>query len=363
MFGVLKPSLAHVSAESKALYHASYCNLCAALSASGAGAVNRFFLINDVVTIDWLLTEPAKSDHHPFACNNCKKFGVIGKKSKVTEHQKFLAATSSFMVGVKLKDNALDEPTLKNKARTLAYFPVMRKAKKSLKAFNVLDDFMHNLKLEQRNESEQVRDLKKACKPTENCYERLTLEAGKSLSTLPTETIALLGKYLGRYVYLHDAMKDMDEDKDAGQYNILNISVDYQGEVEQKEAAARRLLEALKSMHLELFEKISSLPRSFGTDSLRIKWESVLFSIEQKLFNLIKPMNNSELFNVLSSFSVIGDGMKGLIKPMIDDNPLSGCPVCKSPEGGGCDACSGSEGCEAPCKAPGGGGCNPFGDE
>ncbi len=361
MFGILKPSFKYLPAESKALYHASYCNLCAALSATGCGALNRFALINDVVTIDWLLTETKISKEHPFACQNCKKLGVIGKKSQVTEHQKFLAAVCSFTVGVKLKDNALDEPSFKTKVRALAYFPAMRKAKKSLKGFKLLDKFKYNLELEACYEAEKTSQLSKACLPTENCYELFTLEASKALSSLPKPTISLLGRYLGRYVYLYDALEDMDEDLASGRYNALNANVDYQGEPEKKELAAKRLLMALKGMHLELFERIASLPRELSADRLRMKWESLLLGIEERLFDLVRPMNSLDLSARLRAFAVISEGVRGLIKPMLDDsmNPFKGCPLCESPEGGGCDCCTGS-GCDGPCKPPEKGGCNPL---
>ncbi len=362
MFGLLKPSLKHLSSVHRALYHASYCNLCAALSASGFGAVNRFFLVNDVVMLDWLLTETAESSHHPFACNNCRKGGVIGKKAKVTEHQKRLAAVCSFMVGIKLRDNAKDLPTLRSKVYAWAYFPLMRKARRSLQAFDMLSKLEAQIKLGELRESQEASHLLQATEPTEKGYTLLMLEAGKSLSTLPEDILRLGGRYFGRYVYLYDAVQDMDEDLKTNQYNVLNLSVDYKGETAEKEHAVSRMLDALKSMHLELFEKISRLPRSVSTDNIRVKWENVLFSIEERLFHLIHPLNSRELSRVLSSFAVVSERMHGMLCPMIDgeggpgNNPCKGSACCKSPEEGGGDCCS-----DLPtCKGPEGGGCNPF---
>lgn len=57
MFGILKPSLCSLSENEKKSYNLTYCNLCASLSGSGVGVFNRLFLVNDIVTIDWLLSD------------------------------------------------------------------------------------------------------------------------------------------------------------------------------------------------------------------------------------------------------------------------------------------------------------------
>ena len=83
MFGILVPELNAVSPASQQSYNISYCNLCAALSAIGTGVLNRLFLVNDVVTIDWLLTDDEQTNQHTFSCRNCVKGGVIGKKARI----------------------------------------------------------------------------------------------------------------------------------------------------------------------------------------------------------------------------------------------------------------------------------------
>lgn len=303
MFGVLKPSLSHVSAENQKLYHTSYCNLCASLSASGTGVLNRFFLINDIVTIDWLLTEQEKSDHHVYACNNCVKSGVIGKKRKTTSHQKLLAAMSSFISGVKIKDNVLDEPTLTSKSIAFVCKPVMKKAEATLEEFAILHQLQHWVSVNNDNESQQVSEMSKAAEPTEKFYELITLEAAKTLSTLPKTTISLLGRYMGRCVYLIDAIADMDEDQEKQQYNVLNLLSANQPMAKAKKKAIKLSLDFLKPMRLEITEKLSVLPQGLHAMAIQEKWESLFIHIESQLLKLIEPLNDQTLLHCLSSFS------------------------------------------------------------
>lgn len=306
MFGVLVPALGHVSPENKQLYQSAYCNLCAALSASGVGVFNRLFLINDVVTSDWLLTEGnGKGAQHVFSCKNCVKGGVICQKKRVPHQQTLLAAISTYACGVKVNDNALDHPSLFNKALTLLFRRMMKKSEKILQSFNVLDKLQACLALNRHNEALPVRTLEEACKPTEQCYEvmALAIAESKGYTDLPESAIALFGQYLGRCTYLIDAIKDMEQDQKRKQYNILNILSDNQNDPSAKAKVVGQSLEFLKSMRHNIDSLLSLLPDEASFTTLREKCDSLFISTERQLAKLIQPLNNSHLTNLLSSFS------------------------------------------------------------
>lgn len=345
MFGALKPALGHVSAECKKLYESTYCNLCAALSASGAGAWNRFFLVNDVVTIDWLLAETDQSNDHVFACYNCVKGGVIGRKNKISDHQKFLAAVSSYVCGVKIKDNSIDDPKLKNKSLALVYRPIMKKAEATLREFNVLDKLQAYQTLDHNNEIERVTDLDKACEPTEKCYELMTMENAKRISSLPLTTVALLGKYLGRCVYLLDAIEDMDDDKKKNQYNVLNLMSSSEETSQSKQQVIGHCLDFIKPLRLDITEKLAMLPKSVNTLTLQKKWESMFISIDRQLFKLIKPLNCMELLTNLASFSTLNDYCS---KCSSWSSITACCPCCPC-----CECCPCCSCCEPCCSCCG----------
>jgi hypothetical protein len=362
MFGTLVPELNLVSIDCKKLYHSSYCNLCATLSASGAGLLNRFFLVNDVVTLDWLLTEERSSAQHPFACNNCLKGGAIGKKSFVTPYQKLLAAISTFICGVKIKDNALDNPKLKNKSLVVIYRPLMKKAEALLKEVNLLEKLESYLALNRKHEAEDVITLEDACRPTENCYELMGAEIAKcSRTSLSIDMVGLFGKYLGRCVYLLDAIKDMEDDKKKNQYNVLNLLSSQFEAHHAKQHAVGTALEFLKPLRLEISDKLTLLPESPIYKTLQNKWNSLFTSIEHQLMKLIKPLKDNRLINLLSSFSPHTGCAHGSIsspfEPIkkiglgVPTQCTNGCPFCKM-----CSTLCGGPGafCGNCCSAGGG---------
>lgn len=344
MFGVLRPALGHVSLENKQRYNVIYCNLCAALSAGGAGVFNRFFLVNDVVTIDWLLTDNEQSTQRPFSCKNCLKGGVIGKKKQVLGRQKLLAAISTFMCGVKINDNALDSPKLKNKFMALLYRPIMKKAEGLLRQCHLLDKLQELLILNDQNERQQKTALEEACKPTEHCYSIITQEIAKTYTILPQATIALLGQYFGRCTYLLDAIEDMDADREKNQYNVLNLLSAGKDSPSAKPLVVGTCLEFLKPMRLDITEKLSLLPDSVQFTTLREKCESLFISIENQLLALIKPLNDARLTSLLFSFSNFSGC---LTRPNwsvgMDDDTTCGCM-----RGKGDKCCSGGRPCDLP---------------
>jgi hypothetical protein len=300
MFGSLKPMFKHVSYESQQLYHAAYCNLCAALSASGAGVWNRLFLVNDVVTLDWLFLENSQSPDHVFSCHNCVKGGAIGQAHKITAHQKLLAAISTFTCGVKIRDNAADDPKLTNRSLALLYRPLMKKAESILGELNILDRINAFISLDHNNEIQQNSNLSEAAAPTEEGYALMASEISQMHSTLPKSLIELLGRYLGRCVYFMDAIKDMDEDKKKNQYNVLNLN---QNVSQSKHEVIESCLLFLKPMRLEITEKLE-IHNDLFSSNLSKKWESLLISIENQFLKLIKPLNDNRLFAIISSFSI-----------------------------------------------------------
>ncbi len=337
MFGVLKPILCGVSAQCKDSYNLTYCNLCAALSASGIGILNRPFLVNDIVTIDWLLRADRDTSGHAFKCYNCAKGGIVGRKKLVSLHQKFLAAVSSYVCGVKLQDNALDSPKLKNKSMVLAYKPIMQKAEAFLTQLNLLDKFKEYQQADRGNELNKIANLQQASLPTERCYELFTLENSKYLTNLPTNILSLLGRYLGRCVYLLDAIADMDKDRKTNQYNVLNMQLAQNNGAYDKAQVVGLCLDYLKPMRHKLAKSLDELSEDFNVELIKSRWNSLFNSIEKQLFKLVKPLNSEKLFKSMATF-----------------NPITSCTKCSSWSSAYiccCDCCCCSEmcGCLAGC--------------
>lgn len=346
MFGVLKPVLCSVSERCKESYNLTYCNLCAALSASGAGVFNRFFLVNDVVTIDWLLRADKNGSGYAFKCYNCTKGGVIGRKNSVSAHQKFLAAISSYACGVKLRDNAVDNIKIINKFMSFAYKPIMNKAELFLAQFNILEKLQDYQKLDREQEVKKNSDLETASLPTELCYELVTLEDSKYLTKLPQNILSLLGRYLGKCVYFLDAIADMDKDKKTNQYNVLNLKIEQSNGAYDKVKVVGLCLDSLKPMRHDLAVLIDSLPKEFNIDLIKSRWNSLFNGIERQLVRLIKPLNSVELFANMATYNPMSSCAKSSSWSSIYACCCCNCGGC------GCGCCGGDSCCCQMCKCP-----------
>ncbi len=351
MFGLLKPALGHVSTEARKLYYSCYCNTCAALSASGAGALNRFFLVNDVVTVQWLLTPNANPKEQPFACKNCVKGGAIGKKDQITPLQTFVAALSSYVIGIKIKDNQLDDPKFKHKLLAKMYHPVMKKAKKNLLTMGVLDSFEQFVSSDRKNETNENADLGLASGPTEACYAMATQVIGEKLSDLPKDLLGKIGAFFGRSVYLMDCMKDIEADRQKGDYNVLNLLKDSKGRALSNHEAIAEGVKAIRHAKINLSEEISALSGSRSITSVSKKLDSIFISIGHQLKQLVKPLKDKSLTQSLNAFMAGSfcqrcqpKGSKLGLDPGCDPMELCPCKICC---GALSDCC-----CSCPCCDP-----------
>lgn len=131
MFGVIMPAIGQLNSNNKQAFNKTYCNICAANSFQ-FNAAARLSLIYDLVTIDWLYSDIVEKPHLSFKEYNCIKFHKPSTKKSIAPHLSKLSSLSCFMMGVKLSDNAQDEPTKKNRFLNRAYQGTMKKAKSVL---------------------------------------------------------------------------------------------------------------------------------------------------------------------------------------------------------------------------------------
>jgi hypothetical protein len=332
MFGVLYPATQYVSVEQKQQYESIYCNLCAALSATGVGPFNRFFLVHDLVTLGWLFSDEQRNNAQGFSCHNCVKGGVIGKKKLVSIQQTLLAALSTYFFGIKFNDNLHDNPSVIQTIKTWLYRPIMRKAERILKQYNLLDDLTYYVDLNLINEAQQIASLEKASEPTEKFYGRVTEAVGQYVKQVPPSLLQLMGRYLGRCVYILDAIKDMKEDKIQHQYNVLNLMMTNENMSEI--SVLKRCLDFLKPMRQDISKQLELLSNESYLGALRAKCDNLFISIEHQLRQLLIPFDQKSLLSTLYSFSVV-PGCGGNAKIKIDDftPPSQQCcpPGCKPP--------------------------------
>ena len=130
----------------------------------------------------------------------------------------------------KLLDNLQDEKFYKKLPYYFLYPYAKIKAKKAAKQLPELDKlFLEQTKIQSKLEKESL-SIDLLCQPTalmtqgivQNCYYK------------NNNNLNQFGYFLGRFIYLLDALKDREEDLEDGKFNIFN-KLDYSKEDAQKE--------------------------------------------------------------------------------------------------------------------------------
>lgn len=226
MFGLLRPKWEELTHEERARYSSIYCNLCGQLSRI-YGFRSRALLVNDVVTLQWLLCAPEDNSFVSLRVGNCIRGGVRKLKSKCpTTLERLLTSLSVYLVGIKLRDDRADEPRWTSRVIERFYRGRFELAERELADIQFPTCDLQNLLSQQHEiESKKEADFTVAATPTARAYGLVARQIAAQTQTALSESEAgALGEELGRAIYLIDAVRDYQQDL-GNQYNPLCESV------------------------------------------------------------------------------------------------------------------------------------------
>ena len=261
MFGYIQPFKPMLRICEYDTYKAVYCGLCKQLSRS-YGPFARMTLSYDFTFL--ALLQLALDEKPPqFERQNClynplkKRPCCVGCKSL-----QFSASAAMLLLYYKLLDNIADERYPKKVLYQVAYPFVRRAWKKARMLLPELDEkiggqMQRQALLEQR----QCSSVDEASEPIAICLSALFC----SISSEEGERRILerLGYLLGRWIYLADALDDLDEDRAKGRYNPFIFMWDGQEAAAQKEQAILSLnmtvgeiIKTFDLLHLHRYQDI-----------------------------------------------------------------------------------------------------------
>lgn len=219
MFGYIKPFKPEMKIREFDTYKAIYCGLCKQLGKI-YGPFSRFTLSYDYTFLSLLSLglqdtcagfRKERCPVHPFQKKPCLS---------ACDDLTFTASAAMLMVYYKLKDN-YDDGGFWEKCKSLPLLPVFRrKARKAEQRFPKLGEAMHTY-IATQNALEQRDDagVDQAAEPT---AQALSAICGMLLPEgSDTRVLSRLGYLVGRYVYLIDALDDLDDDVKTGNFNIF----------------------------------------------------------------------------------------------------------------------------------------------
>lgn len=220
MFGYIKPYKPELRMKEYELYRSFYCTMCKKLGES-YGVLSRFTLNYEFVFLALLYASmndkecPTVQKHCTFnpakKCNFCKNAG---------EEFEFSSSASIMLLYFKLVDNIRDEKGIK-KVKYLLLKPLFKKRYKMAKnKYPELDNLFTQYDIiQQEIEKRNTLSIDAAAEPT-------AVMLGSLLKMCSPDhdqkrILERLGYCIGRYIYVLDAIVDLEKDIKSGTYNPL----------------------------------------------------------------------------------------------------------------------------------------------
>lgn len=224
MFGYVKPFKPQMRVYEWDLYNGLYCGLCKKLRKE-YGYVSAAMLSYDIVFFELTAIGLSKNSAeqikpekqvcplHPFRkrlCMQCRG-----------EAQDRAVAVQVILSFHKLLDDIYDG-TIPERLRAAAILPfmVMPYTKASERYKTTAQAVSGAMKLQRSTERDRIRSIDRAAEPTAAMTAAVFRELGGNDPDLRS-SLSEMGYMLGRYIYLCDALDDLEDDKRKGKYNPL----------------------------------------------------------------------------------------------------------------------------------------------
>ncbi len=285
MYGYVTPIKEQMNTADFMLYRAYYCGICKA-TGKMFGQLPRFTTNYDIVFLSVLLHDftvtDVKFESKGCVCNPFKKKTTVCRNELLDK----IVNTNIIMSYYKMRDGVLDKEGFKSR---VALNMLSRPYKKARRAMPEIDKIV--------GESyEKLFGMEKAgvvgIDRVADCFASLLQDVAKSLiGDKADENISKLCYNVGKFVYLADALDDIDEDFNSKRYNpFLVMYNDYTGRKEFFEKHKDELsfiLSVTVNRAIECFNKItftqsSDLLRNVLHKGLRGKVDE-LFKSTKKL--------------------------------------------------------------------------------
>lgn len=224
MFGYVKPYVPELKMIENQYYRAAYCGLCRAMR-DETGLISRMSLSYDVtfLALIRLALLPEKPSFEKKRCfvHPLKKKTVMKKCKSLT----YSAHVSSLLTYHKICDDIADEKGFKKIKAKIFRLIFSSSYKKAKKGYEELDSIIKD-KLEELNllEKEKIRS---ADRPAAVFGELMAYLTSYGMENEESRLIAsTIGNSVGKFIYIADALDDIEEDRKKNSYNPFLLLFD-----------------------------------------------------------------------------------------------------------------------------------------
>ncbi len=284
MFGYVVPCKGQIGEDCYEVFTSYYCGLCKAMGKQCSQA-SRLGLSYDITFLSLLLSSVSEEEPdikaepcmiHPFKKRKCVK------NNKATDYGACMGVLLSYL---KLLDDWQDEHSIKALGGMAVFvFGVIRARRKYPKEYKYIRDCLDELSaLEKKN----CTDIDRIA----DCFARILQKLFTPAFVEDNNTrrvLEWLGYNLGRWIYVLDAVNDLEKDYKSGSYNPLlikdieDITEHRKRTAENQEISLTFTLENIaSSFELLKVYRNQELLYKIIHDSLRIKQKNILNIGEQ----------------------------------------------------------------------------------
>ncbi len=224
MFGYVTPLKSELKFKEFEYFRSYYCGLCNEIKRE-YGNIPRFCLNYDLTFIGFLLDGLYST---PLNLDSIKCLRHPNKKiiiTKQTNALNYCANLSILLFDYKLTDNIKDDKSIKSK---IFKFLLSSSSKKSLlKLENISNKISNNITiLSNLENSKQISSLDEITHPFSDIMGSILLNFPYKFeddSEILRKNLYSLGYFIGKWIYLIDALDDLKEDMDNNNFNPYNV--------------------------------------------------------------------------------------------------------------------------------------------
>lgn len=216
MFGYIKTHTPELRVREDEYYRAVYCGLCKA-EGKCTGQCSRFTLSYDMVFLA-LVRMVASDTEVSFKRGRCLAHPFKKRAYAVRNPElDFCAYASALLVYGKCRDDITDERGARKFRASLMRPFARRMRKKALRKYSELDRIISD-GLSRLAQTEQLR-LPSVDRPADDFGEILAQVCSYGYEGQKRRILYDIGRHIGRWIYIADAIDDCEEDLERGRFN------------------------------------------------------------------------------------------------------------------------------------------------